>query len=101
MREPEAGEPTVASDGAEGSGATAGKAPILLVDDRPGNLLALESILDSPGYEVVSVASGAEALAATARRDFAVILLDVMMPDMDGLDTVRAMRRTQALPTPV
>jgi PAS domain S-box-containing protein len=68
------------------------KVPILLVDDRPANLLSLEALLASPEYEVVSVTSGAEALAQLERREFAVILLDVQMPTLDGIETSLKMR---------
>jgi FixJ family two-component response regulator len=57
---------------------------LLLVDDLPANLLALESILEDQGYELVQVTSGAAAIAAVEQYDFAVILLDVNMPDMSG-----------------
>jgi PAS domain S-box-containing protein len=79
------------------------KVPVLLVDDRPGNLLALEALLGSRDYELVSVRSGREALAALERQDFAVVLLDILMPDMDGIETVRAIRgiAKEARPTPI
>jgi len=69
------------------------KVPILLVDDREANLLSLEALLASSDYELVSVRSGRDALREMEQREFAVVLLDVMMPDMDGLATSRAMRR--------
>jgi two-component system sensor histidine kinase/response regulator len=62
-------------------------APLLLVDDRPGNLVALQAVLSGPEYEVVSVQSGPEALALVASREFAVVLLDLQMPGMDGIET--------------
>jgi PAS domain S-box-containing protein len=62
-------------------------ARVLLVDDLPSNLLALEAVLQSSGYDVVSVRSGAEALACLAEAEFAVVLLDVQMPTMDGFQT--------------
>ncbi|MEO6420114.1 MAG: PAS domain S-box protein, partial [Polyangiaceae bacterium] len=68
------------------------KIPILLVDDRRANLLALEATLDSPHYELVSVASGAAALAELEQRDFAVILLDFEMPTMNGIETAKRMQ---------
>jgi PAS domain S-box-containing protein len=74
---------------------------ILLVDDHPPNLLALEAILASAGCRLVSVTSGAEAVARAASEDFAVVLLDVRMPDMDGFEVARRLRtqpRTRALP---
>jgi signal transduction histidine kinase len=68
------------------------KTPILLVDDWPANLLALEVLLASAAYDLVSVRSGPEALAQVAQRDFAVILLDLQMPGMDGVETALRMK---------
>ena len=67
------------------------RAPILLVDDRPANLVALEAVLASPEYELVRAASGREALVEVERRAFAVVLLDVQMPIMDGVETAQHM----------
>src|SRR5215471_6903650 len=72
-------------------------APVLLVDDRPANVVALEAILLSPDYELVRASSGAEALREVERRAFAVVLLDVYMPDMDGLETASRMSELAAL----
>ena len=79
------------------------KVPILLVDDRPANLLVLEAILAAPDYELVSVPSGREAVKEVERSEFAAVLLDLMMPEMDGIATAHAMRRatTGAQPTPI
>jgi signal transduction histidine kinase len=68
-------------------------APILLVDDRPANLLALAAVLEGPEHELVSAQSGREALALLAAREFAVVLLDLQMPVMDGVETAIAIRR--------
>jgi diguanylate cyclase (GGDEF)-like protein len=65
---------------------------ILIVDDRPENLLTLESLLDEPDIELVRANSGAEALAHTLDHDFALVLLDVQMPDMDGYEVAELMR---------
>jgi PAS domain S-box-containing protein len=65
---------------------------LLLVDDRPANLLALEAILEPLGAELVRAGSGEEAIAAAAQTDFAVVLLDVQMPGLDGFQTARALR---------
>jgi len=75
--------------------------PILLVDDRPENLLALEAALASEDYELVLAHSGEEALARLLEREFALILLDVAMPGLDGLETARLIRgreRTRHIP---
>jgi PAS domain S-box-containing protein len=74
---------------------------ILLVDDRPDKLLALEAILGSLGQKMVRAYSGREALRALLHQDFAVILLDVNMPMMDGFETaemIRARPRSQQTP---
>src|SRR2546422_931863 len=69
------------------------KVNILLVDDHPGKLLAHESILTELGENVVKATSGREALECLLRQDFAVILLDVNMPEMDGFETAELIRR--------
>jgi CheY-like chemotaxis protein len=69
------------------------KARILLVDDRAENLIALEAILTSLNQELVPVHSGEEALKALLTDEFAVILLDVVMPGMDGFDTAAHIKR--------
>jgi signal transduction histidine kinase len=74
---------------------------ILLVDDREENLLALEAILEPLGQTLVRAASGEEALRELLLRDFAVILLDVQMPGMNGLETaqyVKSRPRTRSVP---
>jgi CheY-like chemotaxis protein len=68
-------------------------AKILLVDDRAENLLALEAILSSLGQELVFVRSGEAALDAVRAAEFAVILLDVVMPGMDGFETAAQIKR--------
>jgi PAS domain S-box-containing protein len=74
---------------------------ILLVDDRPENLVALEATLAPLDCELVSAASGAEALRHLMREDFAVIVLDVQMPDLDGFETaeyIKRRERTRTIP---
>lgn len=66
--------------------------PILLVDDRPENLLSLEELLCDQSYELVRASSGNEALLLTLKQDFALVLLDVQMPNMDGFETAELMR---------
>lgn len=65
---------------------------ILIVDDYPPNLLALETVLEPLGFEVVSAGSGEEALARLAARDFVLIFMDVLMPGLDGYETVEILR---------
>lgn len=77
------------------------KTPILIVDDRKENLLTLESLLDSPELELVCAESGNEALAKILDYEFALILMDVRMPGMDGYETAELMRgstRSKSIP---
>ena len=69
------------------------KAKILLVDDRAENLVALEAILGSLNQELVTARSGDAALKALLSDEFAVILLDVLMPGMDGFETAAHIKR--------
>lgn len=69
------------------------QANILIVDDLPEKHLVLRSILEDLGENLVSARSGREALAQLLEREFAVILLDVNMPDIDGLETANLIRR--------
>ena len=78
------------------------KANILLVDDRPDKLLALEAVLESLGQNLVRAFSGKEALRCLLNQDFAVILLDVSMPGMDGFETASLIRqRLRSEHTPI
>ncbi|MBL8949799.1 MAG: response regulator, partial [Myxococcaceae bacterium] len=65
---------------------------ILLVDDRPENLVALKAILQDPGYRLVTANSGEEALRLALREHFDVALIDVAMPGMDGVEVAGHMR---------
>jgi PAS domain S-box-containing protein len=82
---------------AEGNGSTSTeaetKANILLVDDRADKLMALEAILSSLGQNLVTARSGKDALRHLLNSDFAVILLDVSMPCMDGFETAALIRK--------
>ncbi|HET6692610.1 MAG TPA: response regulator [Miltoncostaeaceae bacterium] len=74
---------------------------ILVVDDTPGNVRLLEAVLSSAGHQVVPAASGREALAAVAECPPDVVLLDILMPGMDGYEVCRRLRAdpaTEALP---
>jgi PAS domain S-box-containing protein len=72
------------------------KANILLVDDRADKLLALEAVLNSLNQNVVTARSGKEALRCLLQTEFAVILLDVSMPGMDGFETAALIRKRPA-----
>ena len=69
------------------------KNPIILsVDDEPANLKLLENILVPRGYEVVSVASGEDALRMIKTRPINLVLMDLMLPGMDGLQVSRKIK---------
>jgi PAS domain S-box-containing protein len=94
---------TSASDGGSAlSGLTEVDAlPILLVDDRPENLRTLEAVLEPLGYPLQSATSGSEALRRLLEQDFGLILLDVRMPGLDGLETaslIKGRARTRDIP---
>jgi CheY-like chemotaxis protein len=75
---------------------------MLMVDDRPENLLALEAILGSLGHNLVRATSGYEALKCLLNQDFALILLDVQMPNIDGFETAALIRqRDRSRYTPI
>ncbi|MEV6316269.1 response regulator [Streptomyces sp. NPDC051776] len=69
------------------------KSSILIVDDMEENLVALEAVLGSLDQQVVRAHSGEEALKAMLRQEFAVVLLDVLMPGMDGFETAANIKR--------
>jgi signal transduction histidine kinase len=78
------------------------KIRILMVDDRVENLLALEAILESSSYELIRAQSGQEALKRVLIHDFALILLDVQMPEIDGYETAHLIRmRDKSKHTPI
>jgi signal transduction histidine kinase len=75
---------------------------ILVVDDRDENLMAVEAVLSDPGYRLVRARSGREALKEVLDQDFALILLDVVMPGVDGYETATLIReRPRSRQTPI
>lgn len=79
-----------------------GTAAVLLVDDRPENLFALEAILEPLGYRLIRANSGEEALKRVLKDDFAVILLDVQMPGLNGFETAQLIKsRPKSRHTPI
>ena len=75
---------------------------ILLVDDQPANLVALEAMLQGLGQNLIRAESGREALKRLLTHEFAVILLDVKMPEMDGFETAALIRqRDKSRHTPI
>src|SRR6266478_6639617 len=78
------------------------KVNILVVDDLPENLLVLSAVLEELHENVVTARSGADALQLVLQHDFAVILLDVNMPDMDGYEAAAYIRkRKKSALTPI
>jgi signal transduction histidine kinase len=78
------------------------KVNILVVDDRDENLMALEAVLSDPSYRLVRARSGREALKEVLDQDFALILLDVVMPGVDGYETATLIReRPRSRQTPI
>ena len=79
----------------------AGPINILIVDDEPGNLVVLETLLDDPGYRLVRAESAEQALLTLLAEDFALLILDIGMPGMSGLELARLIKRrkkTAAIP---
>ncbi len=72
------------------------KVNILLVDDNANNLMALTAVLDRPDYKIISATSGQSALELLAKHEFAAVLLDVMMPSMDGFEVARRMKSAES-----
>src|SRR3954471_22367792 len=93
LSSPLAGDPDVAAESAPVN--------VLIVDDRPENLLAMEAILEPLGENLVRANSGQEALGHLLAADFALVLLDVAMPEMDGFETARRIKerkKTSSIP---
>ena len=68
---------------------------ILVVDDQPESLVALRTVLEPLGREVVTAPSGEEALKQLLHEDFSVIVMDVRMPGLDGFQTVELIKRRE------
>src|SRR5713226_6121247 len=93
--EPEGFSPETPADSAP-------QAKILLVDDEPKSLFALQELLSTLGQNLMIAQSGEEALRLALKNDFAVILLDVRMPGIDGFETARLIRsRERSRLTPI
>jgi two-component system cell cycle response regulator len=71
------------------------KIKILVVDDRPENLLAIEGVLERPDLSIITATSGNEALGLVLEHNFALILLDVQMPEMDGFEVAELLRGSE------
>ncbi|WP_437637362.1 response regulator [Sorangium sp. So ce854] len=76
--------------------AEVGRVNILVVDDRPEQLLSLEAVLAPLGENIVKAASGREALRCLLQQEFAVILLDINMPEIDGFETATLVRQRRS-----
>jgi signal transduction histidine kinase len=87
VRDERSGDDTVT-----GSHAALDPVRVLIVDDKPANLDALEAILQVTGYDIDRAGSGTEALKALLRENYACCLLDIRMPDMDGFETAELIR---------
>jgi two-component system, sensor histidine kinase and response regulator len=95
------GSPTPLNDTSSVNGDGLGKVSILLVDDTPENLIAMEAVLNDLGQRLVKATSGQEALRLLLREEVAVILLDVNMPGMNGFETaalIRNRKQTEHVP---
>src|SRR3712207_6163065 len=76
---------------------TAEQITVLAVDDQPANLRLLEAVLTPRGYHVRTAGSGRQALDELAKADIDLVLLDIVMPDMDGYQVCRAIRADERL----
>src|SRR5512135_2826320 len=84
------------SDGLSDRGFFRMSARVLVVDDVPANVKLLEARLSAEYFDVLTASSGAEALAVCTRAECDIILLDVMMPDMDGFEVCRKLKSNPA-----
>jgi signal transduction histidine kinase len=93
---------TPGEGGSDSADDPADRVNILLVDDQPANLIALEAMLQGLGQNLVKASSGREALKWLLTHEFAVVLLDVKMPEMDGFETATLIReRDKSRHTPI
>src|SRR3954471_15400047 len=102
MNETARGRPlTEPGDAADSTDSADHVVNILIVDDEPKNLTVLETVLDDPGYRLVRATSGEEALLALMAEEFAVLVLDVRMPGMNGFEVaqlVKERKKTARIP---
>ena len=84
--------PTIAASDTKNSVSLQHPIKILLVDDRPENLISLESMLENGSRTIIKANSGNEALKVALEDEIALILLDVQMPDMDGFEVARLLK---------
>jgi signal transduction histidine kinase len=97
-----AGNESAPLPGGPAAAPTDDRVNILLVDDQPANLVALEAMLQGLGQNLIKAESGREALKWLLTHEFAVILLDVKMPEMDGFETATIIRqRDKSRHTPI
>jgi len=68
---------------------------IMLADDDPDTLLVLRDRLESMGFRVTTVTNGREAVESVKRSDYAAVVMDIKMPEMDGLEALRMMKQTR------
>jgi PAS domain S-box-containing protein len=80
------------ADGTSASSFHGGPINILIVDDDPKNLTVLETVLDNPGYRLVKAESGDQALLALVSEEFALLILDIRMPGMNGLELAQLIK---------
>ena len=78
------------------TGRSEGGTRVLVVDDQPANVRLLEAVLSPRGHEVLSASSGADALEVLATHEVDVVLLDIVMPGMDGYEVCRRIRAGDA-----